>query len=172
MRRILLPTLSLLLISACTRAPMKDHAMDREIIYQNIQDFSYALTQGNRAELAKVYTEDARIFPPNRDILRGSESIGAYWNPKETGDWHTTEHRIIPDTIAFEGQIAYDYGYYKGQSTNGEQVSDWMGKYVIVWEEVAPDIWKMKLDSWNRVSEENAPQWLKDASYEHESAAD
>ncbi|THD69252.1 DUF4440 domain-containing protein [Robertkochia marina] len=122
-----------------------------EAILATMKDFSRALVAGDGAAIAKMYTNDARLFPVDRKILSGQELV-QYWAPENvTG---VTSHQFFPEEINVMGDTAYDFGYYSGTSTNdaGEVVT-WKGKYVVVWKKT-PAGWKMYLDSWNRVVDE------------------
>lgn len=60
------------------------------------------------------------------------------------------EHRATPDSIAVVGPVAYDWGKYRVRTRNaaGEE-RETLGKYVIVWREVTPGVWRMHVDMWN-----------------------
>lgn len=118
-------------------------------ILQNIKNFSAAVVKGDHDLVASFYTEDAKIFPNNMGILKGRDTIAAYWRSPD--GVNTTAHRVIPEEIKVLGEEAYDYGYYQGATLrkNGETVS-WKGKYVIIWKKENND-WKIYLDIWNRI---------------------
>ena len=99
--------------------------------------------------VVKMYTEDAKIFPSNREILEGKE-LSEYWNPSTASSWKTTYHKITPVELKVWGDEAYDYGYYEGTSSNGSESSNWKGKYVIIWRKVDSE-WKIYLDIWNAI---------------------
>lgn len=122
------------------------------IIRQNIKDFSAALMRQDYDFVTNAYTTDAKIFPGNAKILEGHEKIRDYWIPEEGSKNKVLYHKISLEELKILGTEAYDYGYYEGKSTDviGNERS-WKGKYVIVWKEVAPDVWKMHLDIWNKV---------------------
>lgn len=122
------------------------------IIRQNIKDFSAALMRQDYDAVTNAYTTDAKIFPINARILEGSDKIRGYWTPEEGSKNKVLYHKISPEEIKILGDEAYDYGYYEGRSTDviGNE-KPWKGKYVIVWKEVKPDMWKMYLDIWNQM---------------------
>ncbi|GAB4238486.1 MAG: hypothetical protein Tsb0034_14070 [Ekhidna sp.] len=122
---------------------------DEEQIMNQAKQFSAYFMAGEREKMVDMYTSDAKIFPNDRGILEGEE-LSSYWNPETPSKWKTTYHRITPVEIKVLGNEAYDYGYYEGTSTNGEQTSDWRGKYVIIWRK-EDGVWKMYLDIWNRI---------------------
>lgn len=122
-----------------------------QTIRQNSENFSKNLVAGDYLAVTQAYTDDAKIFPPNLNVLTGTDSILAYWTPKPSSTWRTVHHKVEPAEIKISGDTAYDWGYYEGSSLNekGEK-SDWKGKYVIIWKETSPGVWKIYLDCWNR----------------------
>lgn len=141
---------------ACTIRPLATAPPNdaEAIIRKNIADFSANLVAGNYEAVVAAYTDDAKIFPPSRDILAGSDSIRQYWTPPANAKSRIVYHKVTPEEIRIVGDTAYDWGYYEGSNENekGEK-SNWRGKYVIVWKEVSPKVWKIYLDCWNRVAE-------------------
>jgi ketosteroid isomerase-like protein len=98
--------------------------------------------------IAASYTDDAKIFPRNVDIITGQEKIRGYWVLPE--GVKTTHHKVTSLEIKVIGDEAYDYGYYEGRSSTAEGESSWRGKYVIVWKKT-DGVWKMYLDIWNSI---------------------
>ncbi|SNT11144.1 Ketosteroid isomerase homolog [Ekhidna lutea] len=130
-------------------------AQDKEVaaIKSQVVKFSKYLMNDEREEVVNMYTEDAKIFPGDTDILEGDD-LSNYWNPSGDRSWKTTYHKVTPIEIKVLGNEAYDYGYYEGISSNGDQSSNWRGKYVIVWRKEQGE-WKIYLDIWNRIVEED-----------------
>ena len=115
------------------------------------KEFSTFVMASDYDAIVNCYTEDAKIFPSNSDIIEGKEGIRSYWVLPE--GMKTTYHKLEPVEIKILGDEAYDYGYYEGTSLrpNGES-SNWRGKYVVVWRKV-DDSWKMYLDIWNGIAQ-------------------
>lgn len=122
------------------------------IIRENSAAFSQNLVAGDIDAVVAAYTDDAKIFPGGQDILRGSEAIRRYWTPGPDRKSQTVYHRVNQEEISITGSEAYDWGYYEGRTRyeDGKE-TPWKGKYVIVWKETAPGVWKIYLDIWNRV---------------------
>lgn len=121
---------------------------DLKVIQAAIVQFSEYVMNDDAVSIGQAYTEDAKIFATNREIIEGRENIQKYWT--NTGPNKTTYHKIIPEEITVQGKTAYDYGRYEGTTTqaNGDK-SNWQGKYVIVWKKIDGQ-WKIYLDIWNR----------------------
>lgn len=118
-------------------------------ILQNIKEFSAAVMASDYEKVGQAYTADAKIFPTNREIIEGRDAIVKYWTP--TNGSRISFHQILPKGINITGDQAYDYGYYKGRTLNAQgEESSWQGKYVLIWKKI-DDQWKIYLDIWNRV---------------------
>ena len=123
---------------------------EEERIRAQAKKFSAYLVAGERDKVVGMYTTDAKIFPRDREILDGQE-LADYWNPPNANSsWKTTSHQLTPVEIKVWGDEAYDYGYYEGTSSNGEQSSTWKGKYVVIWRKERGE-WEMYLDIWNAI---------------------
>lgn len=133
----------------CKREPL-GHS-DLEIIKKNSMAFSKAYMDGDVDALVNLYTDDGKIFPNNRMIMAGTSDLKKYWTMPE--GFKTLHHKVTPDEIHIENDIAYDYGYYEGKTlTKDKKESSWQGKYLIVWKKIEGD-WKIYLDIWNSVPE-------------------
>lgn len=122
-------------------------------ILETSRKFSAYYVAGNIDSLAAVYSEDAKILPPDASIIEGREAIRRRWTlPPGVEILH---HAATPEEITIEGNYAYDVGYYEGSSRREGQAraSAFRGKYVIVWKKEEGD-WKMYLDIWNSLGED------------------
>jgi ketosteroid isomerase-like protein len=110
--------------------------------------FSAAYQRGDAAAMVAVYTPDGVILPPGRDAMAGSAALTEYWTLAP--GVRILEHRTIADSIVVAGPLAYDWGTFRVRTTNaaGEERRTF-GKYVIVWRETAPGVWRMHVDIWN-----------------------
>lgn len=122
---------------------------DIDQILENTENFSKYIMDSNYDMIWASYTKDAKIFPNNRKILTGKDSILGYWRLPE--GLQIAHHKLMPEEIKIIGKEAYDYGYYEGttRKADGEE-SSWKGKYVVVWRK-EDGKWKMYLDIWNGV---------------------
>ncbi len=122
------------------------------LIHGEIQAFSEAVMNSDAEAIGNAYTEDAKIFPNNREIIAGRAAITEYWSFFDNRK--IPYHKIHPEEIKVIGNEAYDFGYYEGSSISAEgEKSNWRGKYVIIWKKVEGR-WLIYADIWNRVQEE------------------
>jgi ketosteroid isomerase-like protein len=128
---------------------LKGNESDTETILNNIRQFSEFVMHQQPDKIALAYTEDAKLFPMNSDILIGRKAIQQYWTP--TGPNKTIYHKITPEEIEVIGDTAYDYGYYEGKTLREDGTeAPWKGKYVIVWKKIDKQ-WLIYLDCWNPI---------------------
>lgn len=119
-------------------------------IRNQIKKFSGKLMEGDFDQLSKMYTHDAKIFPPGLPILQGTIPILNYWNPPNSQNSKITFHKVDPIAIEVMGNTAIDHGNYYGSSINKEgTTSNWGGKYIIIWKKEGEE-WKIEKDIWNR----------------------
>ena len=104
------------------------------------------LENGNAAAIANGYTVDARLLPPNADLLTGRQAVEAFWQG-------AVDAKMTLTLVAKKVQEAGDYAIETGEFNSavpgpgGEPIRD-SGKYVVVWRRTG-ETWKMDIDIWN-----------------------
>jgi len=150
MKYLIITVITLTTISPLKAQTLNGNKEDIQIILTNTENFSKYVMASDYDMIVASYTEDAKIFPNNTQILEGEEIIN-YWTLPE--GISTSYHKIKQTEITIVGDTAYDYGYYEGKTKHkGGKISSWKGKYVIVWKKVDGN-WKMHLDIWNSVKQ-------------------
>ena len=145
--------LSLIILIACSYSAFAQNFIgdqkELKAIMAKAEQFSQDVMNGDTEKLVAAYTDDAKLFPTNREILTGTDSIRVYWTFSENSK--ITYHKLTPLEIKVVGDEAYDYGYNEGTSSfvDGSE-SHWKGKYVVIWKKVDGE-WKMYLDIWNSI---------------------
>ena len=127
-------------------------APDREQVRSTINDtnrrFMDAISRGDADGAADVYTEFARVMPPDMAMLEGKAAARALW---ATVIEQMGLRQAQLDTIELEilGDWAYEIGRYTLtiEPPGGESVEA-RGKYVVIWKHVA-GAWKWHVDIWN-----------------------
>jgi uncharacterized protein (TIGR02246 family) len=114
-------------------------------------DFGRAYANGDPKAVAEMYTEKARLLPPNTNVIEGRKAIEHFWKGvMDAGikaiELKTIEVESFGDTIVEQGTATL-YGKDKA-------VVD-RGKYFVMWKQVDGK-WKLHRDCWN--SSEPAPK--------------
>ncbi|MEM1056610.1 MAG: DUF4440 domain-containing protein [Bacteroidota bacterium] len=157
----LLPLLLALALSACAstrtdwtydgiRIVAGDEA-DVTAILAQARAFSVAYVAGDTDTVLSIYAEDGIAAPGGRDFIRGREALRGYWQVRPGVT--IREHRLLPEELWIDGDLAYDWGYYEGVSQReGAEPSAFRGKYLVVWQRDADGVWRMANDMWNSVN--------------------
>lgn len=112
-----------------------------EIMKAN-ENFMNLFNAGDIDKFASVYTDDARLLPPNGQIVTGRNNIKTFWKGMmEAGIkpvLKTDSAHRYGKTVIEEGTVAIHAG---------DQVVDQV-KYIVIWKKVN-GVWKMHQDIWN-----------------------
>ena len=144
-------TLCVLLVGhgAAGAASDKDEAL--KAVKESNAALAVALAEGDARAIAAMYTEDARLLPPNARVVQGREAVEKFW--KETVaagvvgiELITVEVDVLGDTLVEQGRSRI---LGKAKSIIDE------GKYLVVWKRIDGK-WKLHRDIWN--SSEPAPK--------------
>ncbi len=119
----------------------------RAAIEANNEKFMAAFAAGDAAAVAALYTADARLLPPNAEIMKGMEAIQAFWQGGM--DMGIKEATLETVEVQARGDIACEVGKYTLtiQPTADQTITD-KGKYVVVWKD-QDGSWKLDVDIWN-----------------------
>lgn len=106
--------------------------------------FVAAYNNGDAKALATNYTENAKLYPSNSDVIEGTQAIEGFWNAV----MKMGIKRAQMETVSAEsfGIIAVEEGRYK-LFVEGDMVVD-QGKYIVTWQKVDGQ-WKITRDIWN-----------------------
>jgi len=121
----------------------------RSRIEETNAEFSAAVSHGDTAAIAALYTDDAIVLPPNAEMVRGRQAIKGLFDGmiQQMGIPQLTLRTMQVDEV---GEMANEIGEYtlKFQPAGGEPVTD-IGKYVVIWKRQGDDSWKLHIDVWN-----------------------
>jgi ketosteroid isomerase-like protein len=131
-----------------TDGPVRhDVAADRQAIAEASRAFSAAYLAGDTATLGALYTEDAVLMPPNRNI-EGNADIRAYFAP--SGTRTQVGHLLVSDRLLIEGDLAIDMGTWSSTTQReGEEARTSSERYLVVWQRQEDGSWKMAWDAWH-----------------------
>ncbi len=105
--------------------------------------FGEALSSGDTASVAALYTEDAVMLAPNAPMLRGRQAIKGFLDGM-VEQMGIPELRLNTKQVEEHGDTAWEIGAY---TMKLQGVSD-EGKYIVVWKRQGND-WKLAADIWN-----------------------
>ena len=101
-----------------------------------------ALSRGDAAGIAAMYSANAQLFPANSDIVSG-QAIQQFWQGAvDAGIKNLTLTTLEAEA---QGNIAYEVGTYTLPGEEGKMID--VGKYVVVWKRVGGQ-WKLHRDIW------------------------
>ena len=122
------------------------------MVEQAIRDggrrFVEAYNRGDVAAVVDIYTEDAKILPPNMEMVSGKEAIQAFW--KSAMAMGVRRLNLETVEVGYDGDLAYERGVSTVtiQPEGGQEMTE-RGKYVVVLKRQADGSWKLAVDIWN-----------------------
>lgn len=110
--------------------------------------FSAAFARGDTKAVAAMYTSDAIVLPPDSEMIRGNEAIGAFW--KTTRESGVRAAALTTVEVERSGDVAYELGKVSLTiQPEGKEPTTEVAKYVVVWKRQADGSWKLHRDIWN-----------------------
>jgi uncharacterized protein (TIGR02246 family) len=106
------------------------------------KDFMTTFTRGDATGIAKLYTAEAELLPPNSDVVQGTQAIAAFWGHVIT--LGVQEVKLETVEVDAQGDTAIETGRYT--LVAGGAVAD-RGKYLVVWKRDG-GAWKLHRDIW------------------------
>src|SRR5437773_7302842 len=128
-RLVLLPVFMLL---CCSSAALAQQGNVREAIEEGNKQWSAALSRGDSAGMAALYTPNDQLFPTHSDIVSGTEAIQKFWQGVITSGVKGATLTILD--VDGQGDIAYEVGKYALTGEGGKGLDN--GKYTVVWKRV------------------------------------
>src|ERR1700730_1192772 len=102
-----------------------------------------AVSRGDAAGIASLYTGAAKLLPPNSKVVSGQKAITEYW--KGAIDSGFKGIKLTSVEVEPHGDTAYEMGKYTVPGEGGKVLD--AGDYVIIWKR-ANGQWKMHRDIW------------------------
>ena len=120
----------------------------RDSIDANLKMFMQSLNDGDAAGVARHYTVDAAVLPPDSTRIDGRAGIQGVWQSVIDAD--VRDITLTTLEVDVFGDVANEVGAINATvpSEGGGRVQ-WVGKYVAVWKRERDDTWRMHRDIWN-----------------------
>ncbi len=129
----------LLSMSFLTVAAQKDVSAD---IQEANDNFMNLFNAGDVDQFVTIYTDDARLLPPNSPVVTGKENLKAFWGGMMAAG---ITPKLTTVSATGHGKTAIEEGVV--EILAGDQVVD-NAKYLVIWKKVKGE-WKMHQDIWN-----------------------
>jgi ketosteroid isomerase-like protein len=116
----------------------------RKAVEEGNRKFGAAVQRKDYAELASLYTNDAKVLAPDAPIVTGRKAIENFWRDAASAlglvgaTLRTLELEVSEDTVYEVGQA--DLKVTSGQATV---------KYMVVWRRGDDGAWRLHRDIWN-----------------------
>ncbi len=112
------------------------------------KQYDEAFNKRDPAALASLYSEDAQIHAPDKEVIKGRQNIERHWKEEmkistaagEKNSGETTE------VLAF-GEVAHETGHWVAKKSNGTISSH--GKYFVLWKKQGSR-WMLHREIWNQ----------------------
>jgi uncharacterized protein (TIGR02246 family) len=145
---------SLLVVFAgsCSRPPQADPAAARAAIEAVERQFAAAFEARNGEAIGLLYTDDAKLMPPNAAPALGRAAIVKVW--EGMFELPIPILRLQADEIHGSGDIVTEEGRYTLVGTGGQTVE--AGKFLVVWKKTEAG-WRVHRDMWSSDAPAAAP---------------
>ena len=112
------------------------------------RQFEEAFARGDAAGCAAVYSEDAKILPPDSPALTGRQAGQEVWQSVinmgvKRVSLQTLEMEEMGDTAVERGAATV---YIQGEDGQTMEAS---AKFIILWKRQSDGVWKWHWDCWN-----------------------
>ena len=127
--------------------------------------FTEAYGRGDIAAVAAMYAEDAIVFPPESDMVKGRAAIEGVWKHALDTGIKSLEFEVVD--VVSSGNLAAETGIATLHvQAMGSQESTVKVKYVVVWKKVGGS-WKLYRDIWNSMAPAAAPAMATTPAADH-----
>jgi uncharacterized protein (TIGR02246 family) len=120
----------------------------RQAVEQANARFVQAFDAGNAAAVAALYTEDARLLPPDATDIGGRAAIQKFW--QGFIDDGLKDLTLQTTDVETSGDLAYEIGNFSVQEPADDSgMTTITGNYLVVWKRGTDGQWRLHVDTWN-----------------------
>jgi len=141
-----------LLFMACSgcKPPESGRTGARAAIEAGNTKFSEAFERDDSEAIAALYTQDAIVFPPGGEMVKGRQAIGSFWKATRQGGVNSAKLTTVD--VGESGDLAYEVGtVLLAIQPEGKESATASAKYVVVWKRQADGSWQLHRDIWNEL---------------------
>jgi uncharacterized protein (TIGR02246 family) len=120
----------------------------RQAIEQVNSQFVEAYKAGDAATIASLYTDTAKMLPPDATEIAGQDAIQNLW--QSWIDDGLKDLTLEAIEVESSGDLAYEIGQFSLQApAENDAMVTATGNYVVVWKRGEDDNWRLHVDTWN-----------------------
>jgi uncharacterized protein (TIGR02246 family) len=120
----------------------------RQAIEQGNARFVEAYKAGDAAAIAALYSEDARMLPPDATEVAGRQAIQQLWQSWLDGGLKDLTLEAVD--VEASGDLAYEVGKFSIQAPAANNAMETAtGNYLVVWKRADGGDWQLHVDTWN-----------------------
>jgi uncharacterized protein (TIGR02246 family) len=110
--------------------------------------FIEAFKAGDAAAIAALYTETAKMLPPDATEVAGRDAIQELW--QSWIDDGLMDLMLESTEVEASGDLAYEIGDFSLQMPGeNNAMATATGNYLVVWKRGAAGDWQLHVDTWN-----------------------
>jgi uncharacterized protein (TIGR02246 family) len=127
------------------------------MIEKVIQRYSKAYRENNPDAMAALYAEEAMLLPPGYELVKGRDSVRAFWSRgMEPG------FEMVTVAIEVSGETGYVVGRYYVPPDDESDAET--GKYMIALRRERNGVWQITADIWNADEGDDEPESAGDST--------
>jgi uncharacterized protein (TIGR02246 family) len=120
----------------------------RDAIEQADAQFVEAYKDGDAAAIATLYTETAKVLPPDATEVTGREAIQSLW--QSYLDAGLKDLTLATTKVESDGNLAYEIGDFTIQvPAEDKSMVTATGNYLQLWKHDTDGNWRLHVDTWN-----------------------
>jgi uncharacterized protein (TIGR02246 family) len=119
----------------------------RKSVDEGNRNFGSAVARKDYARLAALYTETAKVLPPDGAIVTGRPAIEEFWRSAASA-LGLTDATLRTVDLEVSGDVACEVGEALLNLAGGQTA---MVKYLVAWKRGSDGQWRLHRDIWNNM---------------------
>jgi ketosteroid isomerase-like protein len=121
----------------------------RHSVNEGNRKFGAAAAGKDYAGMAALYTDNAKVMPPDAPIVTGKKAIEEFWRAAATA-LRLTGVTLKTVDLEVTGDTAYEVGEADLKLGSGQAKL----KYLVVWQRGGDGQWRLHRDIWNNMPQD------------------
>jgi len=128
--------------TGCRAAEAGSDAAAKRMIDNVMDRYAKAYENNDPGAIAELYTKGAVLMPPGHDLVKGRDSVRAFWSRgMEPG------FKMMTISVEVSGTTAHVVGRYYVPPDDDDDAET--GKYLIALRKEGDGVWRITADIWN-----------------------